>query len=195
MQFFNETIMQNNKYCGTAADYQPVSEDQSRVVIMYGLKEDGEKAEWYQLNFYKKQGKPSFDQVKDAIIADIDKQTDEKILNGYQFTPDGAEEPIVVWLSKENQTNFSEAHRLQIVPIKFKLNETEDKQAIYHEFENFEELDRFYKGGVQYINQCLNEGWQRKDSMDWTPYAEALQPVTEEVNAESEAPKKTTKKK
>ena len=27
----------NNKYCGTAADYQPVSEDQSRVVIMYGL--------------------------------------------------------------------------------------------------------------------------------------------------------------
>ena len=130
MQFFNETIMQNNKYCGTAADYQPVSEDQSRVVIMYGLKEDGEKAEWYQLNFYKKQGKPSFDQVKDAIIADIDKQTDEKILNGYQFTPDGAEEPIVVWLSKENQTNFSEAHRLKIVGKKFKLNETEDKQAI-----------------------------------------------------------------
>ena len=29
--------MANNKYCGTAADYQPVSEDQSRVVIMYGL--------------------------------------------------------------------------------------------------------------------------------------------------------------
>ena len=187
----------NNKYCGTAADYQPVSEDQSRVVIMYGLKEIGDgKAEWYQIEFYKKQvAKPTLQQVKDAIIADIDKQTDEKILNGYQFTPDGAEEPITVWLSKENQTNFSEAHRLQIVPIKFKLNETEDKQAIYHKFENFEELDRFYKGGVQYINQCLNEGWQRKDSIDWTPYAEALQPVTEEIKAESEAPKKTTNKK
>ena len=37
--------MANNKYCGNAADYQPVSEDQSRVVIMYGLKEDGEKAD------------------------------------------------------------------------------------------------------------------------------------------------------
>lgn len=189
-------IMANNKYCGTAADYQPVSEDHSRVVIMYGLTESEGKAEWYQIDFYKKQvAKPTLQQVKDAIIADIDKQTDEKILNGYQFTPDGAEEPITVWLSKENQTNFSEAHRLQIVPIKFKLNETEDKEAIYHTFETFEELDQFYKGGVQYINQCLNEGWQRKDSIDWTPYAEALQPVTEEVKAESEAPKKTTKKK
>ena len=63
--------MANNKYCGNVSDYAPVSEDQSRVVIMYGMKEDGDKAEWYQLDFYKKQGKPSFEQVKAAIIADI----------------------------------------------------------------------------------------------------------------------------
>lgn len=182
----------NNKYCGTAADYQPVSEDQSRVVIMYGMKEDGDKAEWYQIEFYKKQGKPSFEQVKAAILADIDAQTDEKILNGYPFTPDGAEEPIIVWLSKENQTNFSEAHRLQIVPVKFKLNETADKQPIYHTFESFEELDRFYKGGVQYINQCLNEGWARKDSIDWTPYEAALNPQPEQTE---QTTKKSSKKK
>ena len=110
--------------------------------------------------------------MKDAILGDIDAQTDAKILNGYEFTPDGEENPIVVWLSKESQTNFSEAHRLQVIPVKFKLNETEDKQPIYHTFETFEELDRFYKGGVQYINQCLNEGWARKDAIDWTPYEE-----------------------
>ena len=69
--------MANNKYCGTAADYQPVSEDQSRVVIMYGMKEDGEKAEWYQLDFYKKQGKPSFEQAKASIIADINEHITE----------------------------------------------------------------------------------------------------------------------
>lgn len=182
----------NNKYCGSAADYQPVSEDQSRVVIMYGLKEDGDKAEWYQLDFYKKQGRPSFEAAKKAILADIDAQTDEKILNGYPFTPDEAEEPITVWLSKENQTNFSEAHRLQIVPVKFKLNETADKQPIYHTFESFEELDRFYKGGVQYINQCLNEGWARKDSIDWTPYEAALNPQPEQTE---QTTKKSSKKK
>ena len=185
--------MQNNKYCGTAADYQPVSEDQSRVVIMYGMTEAGEdKVEWYQLDFYKKQGKPSFEAAKKAILDDIDKQTDEKILNGYEFTPDGAEAPIVVWLSKENQTNFSEAHRLQIVPVKFKLNETADKQPIYHTFESFEELDRFYKGGVQYINQCLNEGWARKDGIDWAPYEQALNPQPEHTETTT---KKSSKKK
>ena len=118
--------------------------------------------------------KPSIEEVKEFVIGVIDNQTDEKILNSYEFTPDGEENPIVVWLSKESQTNFSEAHRLQIVPIKFKLNETVEKQPIYHEFVTFEELDRFYKGGVQYINQCLNEGWAKKDSIDWEPYEQAL---------------------
>ena len=181
----------NNKYSGNVSDFQPVVEDASRVVISYGLKELGDgKAEWYEVVFYKKQGKPSFEQVKAAILADIDAQTDEKILNGYPFTPDGAEEPIIVWLSKENQTNFSEAHRLQIVPVKFKLNETADKQPIYHTFETFEELDRFYKGGVQYINQCLNEGWAEKDSIDWTPYEQALNPQPAETTTKKSSKKK-----
>ena len=180
-----------NKYSGNVSDFQPVVEDASRVVISYGLKELGDgKAEWYEVVFYKKQGKPSFEQVKAAILADIDAQTDEKILNGYPFTPDGAEEPIIVWLSKENQTNFSEAHRLQIVPVKFKLNETADKQPIYHTFETFEELDRFYKGGVQYINQCLNEGWAEKDSIDWTPYEQALNPQPAETTTKKSSKKK-----
>ena len=181
-----------NKYSGNVSDFQPVVEDQSRVVISYGLTEMGEgKAEWYEVVFYKKQGKPNLEAVKKAVIADIDAQTDEKILNGYEFTPDGADTPIIVWLSKESQTNFSEAHRLQIVPVKFKLNETADKQPIYHTFETFEELDRFYKGGVQYINQCLNEGWAEKDSIDWAPYEAALNPQPEQT----EGTKKSSKKK
>ena len=183
-----------NKYSGNVSDFQPVVEDASRVVISYGLTELGDgKAEWYEIPFYKKQGRPSFDAAKKAIIADIDARTDEKILDGYEFTPDGAEDPIVVWLSKESQTDFSEAHRLQIVPIKFKLNETADMQPIYHTFETFEELDRFFTGGVRHINKCLNEGWAEKDSIDWTPYAEALQPVTEQT--EESGAKKTIRKK
>ena len=162
------------KVYGLIENYSLIRETYSQVIVSYEMEAepDGVHATWQELYFSKKQGRPSLAQIKEAIIADIDAQTDAKILNGYEFTPDGASEPIVVWLSKENQTNFSEAHRLQFVPIKFKLNETEDKQAIYHTFETFEELDRFYKGGVLYINQCLNEGWQRKDSIDWEQYKE-----------------------
>ncbi len=164
-----------SKKCGKSAEFALVREERSQLVVGYGkTKVDGKSLyEWYEVGFNtKKSGKPTLDQVKEAVNADIDAQTDAKILNGYEFTPDGEDQPITVWLSKENQTNFSEAHRLQIVPVKFKLNETEDKQPIYHTFETFEELDRFYKGGVRYINQCLNEGWQRKDSIDWEPYEE-----------------------
>lgn len=162
---------------GTLADFSLIREDGSRIVIGYGLKEAGDGLyEWYEVYLYKKQtAQVSFEMVKETVIKDIDAKTDAKILNGYPFTPDGAKDPIIVWLSKENQTNFSEAHRLQIVPIKFKLNETEDKQPIYHTFETFDELDRFYKGGVQYINQCLNEGWARKDAIDWDAYESAIE--------------------
>ena len=160
---------------GNQSDFAFIREDASRIVIGYDCKKVTGKSlyEWYEIYISKKEkSNISLQDVKDAILADIDAQTDAKILNGYEFTPDGASESITVWLSKESQTNFSEAHRLQIVPVKFKLNETEDKQPIYHTFETFEELDRFYKGGVQYINQCLNEGWARKDAIDWTPYEE-----------------------
>jgi hypothetical protein len=166
-----------NKVNGKKTSFAPIREDGSRITICYGLnKLSGDLYEWYEIYLPKKQNAQlNLQMVKDAIIADIDAQTDEKILDGYEFTPDGSDTPIIVWLSKESQTNFSEAHRLQIVPVKFKLNETEDKQPIYHTFETFEELNRFYVGGVAYINQCLNEGWARKDSIDWTPY-EALFP-------------------
>ena len=174
------------KIQGTLSDFAYFKEEGGRYVIGYGLKELGNSLyEWYEVYIYKRQQSiVSLLDVKKAIIADIDARTDEKILNGYQFTPDGAEQAITVWLSKESQTNFSEAHRLQIVPVKFKLNEDEQKQPIYHTFTEYSELNRFYIGGVQYINQCLNEGWAEKDSIDWSPY-EQFFAVTEEQAVET----------
>ena len=175
-----------NKMSGNQSDFAFIREDASRIVIGYDCKKITGKSlyEWYEIYINKKEkSNISLQDVKDAILADIDAQTDAKILNGYEFTPDGADTPIIVWLSKESQTNFSEAHRLQVIPVKFKLNETEDKQAIYHTFETFEELNRFYVGGVAYINQCLNEGWARKDSIDWTPYEEYF-PTTDNNSQE-----------
>lgn len=165
------------KICGNGADFALVKQERSRTIIGYESKpiQGSELSEWHEVYFPRKVvDLPNIEQVREAVLADIDRQTDVQILNGYEFTPDGAQEPIVVWLSKENQTNFSEAHRLQIVPVKFKLNETADQQPIYHEFTTFAELDRFYKGGVQYINQCLNAGWARKDALDWEAYEAAI---------------------
>ena len=163
--------MANNKYCGNVSDYAPVSEDQSRVVIMYGLKPIGnDMVEWYQIEFYKKQGRPSFEQAKAAIIADINERVKAKIIGGFVWN----DKPV--WLSEENQMNFAQA----VVPATFKIGEQADGTPIYQEFATKTELKNFVEACVDYKQQCLTDGWAEKDGMDWTPYEEALQPVTNE---------------
>lgn len=137
-----------------------------------------EMCEWYEVYIYKRQNSQlSFQIVKDAILADINEKTDAKILSGFVWTPEGGE-PINVWLSAENQRNFSEAQRMAekygslVLPLTFKLGEADDESAVYHTFETVEELEGFYAQAFAFVNQCLNEGWARKDAIDWTPYEE-----------------------
>ena len=174
-----------NKINGKQSDFALMRTEGTQIIIGYGLKKiTGTKLyEWYEVSIPKTQiNQLSLQDVKDAIIKDINDRTDARILNGYQFMPSGSEEPVTVWLSTENQHNFQEAQRLQVVPVKFKLNEDENKQPIYHTFTTTEELDAFYLGGVQYVQQCLNEGWAEKDGIDWAPY-EALFPAQTEAES------------
>ena len=67
--------------------------------------------------------KPSMQEVKDFIYGVINMQTDEKILTGFVWN----NKPV--WLSEENQKNFSEAQRVAqmtegaSLPVKFKHTE------------------------------------------------------------------------
>ena len=159
-----------NKYSGNVSDFQPVVEDASRVVISYGLKELGDgKAEWFEVVFYKKQGKPSFEQAKAAIIADINERIKAKIVGGFVWN----DKPV--WLSEENQMNFAQA----VVPATFKIGEQTDGTPIYQEFSTKTELKNFVEACVAYKQKCLADGWAEKDGIDWTPYETALNPVTE----------------
>ena len=188
-----------NKYSGNVSDFQPVVEDQSRVVISYGLKELGDgKAEWFEVVFYKKHGKPNLEAVKKAVIADINAHTDEKILNGFPWAilhGDNAGETVNVWLSEENQRNFSEAQRVAAMtdganlPLQVKVSEGADGVPVYDNFETIEEITNFYLAGVQFIDATLKAGWAEKDSIDWAPYEEALNPQPAETG------KKSSKKK
>ena len=168
---FNKQRIMNNKYCGNVSDFAPVSEDQSRVVVMYGLNPtEGEMAEWYQLDFYRKQGKPTFEQAKAAIIADINERVKAKIIGGFVWN----DKPV--WLSEENQMNFAQA----VVPATFKIGEQADGTPIYQDFATKTELKNFVEACVAYKQQCLTDGWAEKDGIDWTPYEEALNPQPNE---------------
>ena len=168
----------NNKYSGNVSDFQPVVEDASRVVISYGLKAlEGDKAEWYEVVFYKKQGKPTIEQVKAAVLADINERVKAKIVGGFVWN----DQPI--WLSEENQVNWAQA----VCPATFKIGEQADGTPIYHEFETKEEMNEFFAACIQWKQQCLADGWTDKDAIDWTPYEQVLNP-------EKDTKKKTSKK-
>lgn len=170
----------NNKVCGPAADFTLVKDDGTRVVISYDLQtEEGkELATWRELYFPKKQygTKPSFEVVKAAIIADINENVKANIIGGFVWNE------IPVWLSEENQMNFSQA----VVPVTFKIGEQQDGTPIYHTFETAEDMKAFSDACTQWKQQCLTDGWQKKDAIDWTAYEQALNPT---------ATKKSTKKK
>lgn len=161
-----------NKVFGTLNDYALVKEDASRVIVSYDLERvgDSDNYTWYEIYFYKKQGKPSFDKAKDAILNDINERTDMKILNGMVW------EEQKIWLSSENQFNFKAAYDLavqtqgQSLPVTFKIGEDDEENPIYHEFDDMNEFTNFYVSAISHVNTCLNEGWQKKDSIDFDAY-------------------------
>lgn len=160
-----------NKVNGKKTSFAPIREDGSRITICYGLKKlSGDLYEWLEVYLPKSQTNAlTLDIVKAAIIADINSRTDAKILTGFSW------EGKPVWLSAENQRNFSEAQRMGVVPVTFKLGEDTEGNPVYHTFETAEEMDEFYRFAFGHIQQCLQAGWQEKDSIDWAPY-EALFP-------------------
>lgn len=115
-------------------------------------------------------GKPSLEQIKDAVMGWIDQQTDQRILTGCTF------EGHLVWLSAENQLNYKAAYDLAMqfqgahgtLPLTFKLGTTEE--PVYREFKTLEDLTAFYLSVVSHKTACLTEGWRAKDNIDWGRY-------------------------
>jgi hypothetical protein len=147
-----------------AFDYEP----------FYDIGESGDKIEtnvgtWSVHTFTKR---PSFMQLKNFILSEINKRVDGNILSGFKWNG------MPVWLSTENQFNYKAAYDLAFqtngasLPTVFKFGTTEN--PIYYKFDTLEELTDFYTKALTYINEQLAIGWYKKDSIDWSVYEEAL---------------------
>ena len=155
------------KVNGLKTDFAVIRNEGTRITICYGLKKvDGKLYEWHEIYLPKKQNANlSLDIVKTAILNDINSRVKSSIISGFVWN----EKPV--WLSEENQLNFSQA----VVPATLKIGEQEDGTPIYETFDTKTDLKAFNEACTLWKQQCLSEGYSEKDAIDWTPY-EALFP-------------------
>ena len=110
----------------------------------------------------------NIEQIKSFILNWYNEQIDKKILSGFVW------KDMQVWLSSENQFNYKATHDLAIqtnganLPIKFKFGSNEE--PIYYTFESVGDLQDFYMSAINFINTTLNDGWAKKDSINWEDY-------------------------
>ena len=160
-----------NKIFGLLADFSYIKVDRTRIVVSYNPEqlEDNIHAVWCEIVFYKKiTPNPSFEQIKKVILEDIDNEVKRLIIETMTW------ENKQVWLSIENQQNYKTAFDVaketggENLPVKFKLGE--EDEPTYVTFTTIEELKEFWLACCAHIRECLNYGWQLKDSIDWSKY-------------------------
>ena len=129
--------------------------------LIYGYGTDGVSGWTYRERFTRK---PTMEEIKEIIIAQINRNVEEKILCGLVW------KDMPIWLSTENQFNYKSAYDCardtagQSLPVKFKFGT--DEEPVYYTFTTFEELQEFYMTSLQFVQQVLDEGWAEKDGLD-----------------------------
>jgi hypothetical protein len=83
----------------------------------------------------------------------INRDTDEKILNKFEYNG------YKFYLTMENQTNFANMFIARDFLTYPQTIKTKDGFMV---LEDASEVTNFYLAGVQFVKECLEEGWQKK---------------------------------
>lgn len=106
--------------------------------------------------------------LKALLINGLNREIQNKIISGFVW------KGMKVWLSIENQMNYKNNYDLaistngDILPVTFKFGK--DEEPVYYQFNNLEDLEEFYIAMNTHISNTLFEGWNKKNSIDWTNY-------------------------
>lgn len=181
----------NSKYriCWDPQPCTVIDEKKSTVDTSTGeyittvFKEDPNNITWMQETYnYKPEGS----EIKDMILSYFNSQVDKSILNDCKWTSPSTGEIIPIYLSSENQFNYKAAYDIAFqtsgasLPFVLKFGDTDNPH--YYTFESLDEFTNFYTYCINFINTTLQNGWTKKDSVDWTKYG--IEPDAVEMEAE-----------
>lgn len=103
--------------------------------------------------YVKPEYKPTLEQLIEQSNQAINEITDKKILNDFVY--EGNE----FYLTMENQTNFANmfiARDFLEYPQQVKTKDG------FYEIKDVSEVSGFYLAGVNFIKECLEDGWKQK---------------------------------
>ena len=128
-------------------------------ILFYGYGEEDGNGYNYRQRF---DHMPSVEELRNVIEEHINKLTQERILTGYEWNGK------TVWLSNENQQNYTTDFLTRHLPAKVRVydNDTDTIGEVVS-IESEEELDVFYQGMVRHVRECVESGWSEKDGVDY----------------------------
>lgn len=144
---------------------QKVGRNRWDLFYGFGKDEDNEMGYNWRTSF---DHQPTIEEVKETIIAQISKNTQKDIIEGYEWNGNK------VWLSSENQANYTLAYDmakngdLEDMPT-VKLGT--DESPVYYTFKDNKELTAFVVGMRQHIQDCLNASWTERKEIDWSVFS------------------------
>jgi hypothetical protein len=159
-KYFKPYNKVNDKHVTIMWDYKPIFKANAK-----GEQIESPLATWQEHTFNHI---PTLSEIKAVITDYYNKLIDQSILSGLVWNG------MKVWLSSENQFNYKVAYDLAVqsngatLPIVFKFGD--DEETVYYEFKTIEELSNFYITSINYVQTVLQEGWNKKDKINWDIY-------------------------
>lgn len=119
---------------------------------------DAQQATYYEVQFNHE---PTEQEQKDTYDKIINQIVQETILSGFRWNG------YTVWLSQTNQQNYKAAADIalqtdgQNLPFTAKF-ENDKNETIFYNFTTTKELTQFYYEVNNFIQQTLQQGWNKK---------------------------------
>lgn len=136
-----------------------------RWTIYYGFGKDDENDDYGWDYRHVFEHRPTMDEIRSVILAQIDADTHDTILQGMVWNGQ------LVWLSDENQRNYTlwalSAERSGVMPT-VKLGS--DEEPFLHTFVDIDEVHSFISAVAAHIDNAINANRQAKAEIYWQVY-------------------------
>lgn len=159
-KYFNPYNVINNKKVVIMWDYTPIMKTTTNGGVV-----ETPLSSWEEHTFNHI---PTLKEIQTVILDYYNNQINNEIYNDCTWNG------MNIWLSIENQLNFKVMYDLTHqtnglnLPVTLKLSGTD--KPVYYEFTTIEEVSDFYLTTIKFIQDTLQKGRLKKDSIKWSVF-------------------------